>query len=607
MLNFANDEDLVKFVLLAVLPAWQKKLFENHSNAIKVHSQGWLFYKIDRLFPNESPESKRQRVLSFESITEASFGRAANNVNRIFKNSSYTVEASEKTVNELSQHKFDGLNFYTWFLDEWTKFALKEDPNARIVVYPPEYVTRYNRPPVCFIESQFIRLISDDAVIFISEEESKVEYNLQEYRSIDVPFWDQSIDRPNIMTARENTYSPKIIATIKKYVYHIFLNGQGFYRMEQLTNGMNEWELEFFPIKKEFIPVIDVGGDQGKLGINKSFLHPFVPFGNLALLQHSQHTAVNFIFSFPRMSEVETPCDTPGCSAGRIECDITDEFPEGWKACRNCGGTGFKTPQSPYKIYKKRIDPNGMEGDNAYLKVPDVQYYTPETAILDYSKKEWKDYLEQAETAVYIQQRIKTGNVEAAKSKEIDRDDLYSFLSRVGQTFFSRMRFTVQCFENYLVANPSQVSIDNPYSYAILSEGEAFDALSKILESSVPVMMKANQVESFINKFVSASSPIRKFLDVLSYVDPLLFYSAADLLNYKIGGVISSDQLSVHVYSFPALQKMYFEDPNLFLQDVAAIAAKLETALQDYKPKPATDLRTTLLNSNTPPNNNNAQ
>src|SRR5690606_7904049 len=175
------------------------------------------------------------------------------------------------------------------------------------------------------------------------------------------------------------------------------------------------------------------------------------------------------------------------------------------------------------------MDSTGVEGDTHLLNIDDVKYYTPPIGILDYSKNEWKDYLTLAETAVYISQRVATGNVESAKSKEIDRDDMYAYLFKVGQCYFNRLRFVLQCFENYFVSSPTQVSVSIPFSYAILSEGEAFSALKDILSSTVPVMLKASQVESFINKFVSQASPIRKFLEVLKVVDPLLYYTNAEI------------------------------------------------------------------------------
>jgi hypothetical protein len=598
-LQFKSEKDLVSFVVDGKLPEWQRKLFKKNAEAVKVHSQGHIFYKLDRLFPNEHPESKFHRILSFESITEASFGRAANNINRIFRNSSYTVEASDSTIQDANDHRYDGQNFFTWFLDEWVKYALKTDPNSMIVIYPPEYVDATGKKPCVFVESCFFKKLTDDAFVFISEAESEIEYELKDTQVCSEVFYDQSINRKNVREAQKNTFTPVIEHKIIRAVYHAFFKGFGFVRVEQLPDGQG-YEVTEYPFDPDFNPYTDVGGEKGQNDVNKSFLHPFVPFGNLALLQHSQHTAVNFTFSFPRMSEIQTPCDSEGCQDGRIVCENEIEATQ-WggdsKPCGKCGGTGFTRNQTPYKVYVKNYDPQGAGGadDAKYLEVDDVKYYSPDTAILTYSKDEWKNYLEMAEVAVYINQRVKTGNTPSAESKNIDRDDMFSFLARVAQAFFSRLRFALQAQENFTVPSPTQVSVETPYSFAILTEAEAFEALKGILSSDVPVMLKASQVEGFINKFVSQSSPIRRFVDVLKIVDKLLWYTNNEISGFKANNIVSQERYATHVFAFPVLQDMYFEDKNLFLEDTKTVADKLTERLKEFMPVKQQDLKTKLL------------
>jgi hypothetical protein len=74
------------------------------------------------------------------------------------------------------------------------------------------------------------------------------------------------------------------------------------------------------------------------------------------------------------------------------------------------------------------------------FSTPSVEYYSPDSAILDYSKNQWKDYLRQAEEAVFVQQKTDTGNVEAAKSKEIDREELYSWLSNISKVLYGNLQ-----------------------------------------------------------------------------------------------------------------------------------------------------------------------
>lgn len=592
-LQFSTDEEVVAYVLKQKLPEWQKKLFKKNADAIQVHSQGHIFFKLDRLFPNEAAESKDHRILAFESVTEASFGKAVNMINRIFKNTAYSFEASDKAIDRANENMFEGESFFQWFLDEWTTWALKEDANARIVVYPPDYVAE-GYEPICFVASEHLMRCDKEAVIFISEKESEVDYKTEEVKVYQERFYDQSINKINFRTTSENTFTPKIAVTIKRPVYHAFFAGLGLYRIEQLVNETRKYDVEFYPFTAA-IPVIDVGGEKSSKDVNKSFLNPFVAFGNLALLQHSQHTAVNFTFSFPRMSEIFSPCDDPVCKDGWVDCETTTKFPDGKKPCARCGGSGKVSNQTPYKSYIKYYDPQGMEGDDKNLEVPSVQFYTPPTDILDYSKAEWKSYLDMAERAVYVTQKVETGNVESADSKKIDRDDMYAFLSRIAKVYYSRVKFVLQSWENYFFKSPNPVTIEIPYSFAILQEDEAFAGLKDIIASNVPIMLKASNVESFVNKFLSQNSPLKKFLDVLKIVDPLLYYSPMEISSFKMNGAVTPEQMVAHVFSFQVLQEMFFNNPALFTQETKAIIEQVKAVLEDMVPEQPVDLKTKLL------------
>jgi hypothetical protein len=213
--------------------------------------------------------------------------------------------------------------------------------------------------------------------------------------------------------------------------------------------------------------------------IYESFVHSFVPFGNLALMAHRNHRAVDLMFSYPRMSEVQQECDE--ChGAGKIKCETGEE------TCKRAMAQNMLP-------FKARIKPTErfrilLILDNKVFSTPSVEYYSPDAAILDYSKNQWKDYLSQAEESVFVQQKTDTGNVEAAKSKEIDREELYSWLSNISKVLYGNLQMFLQYVENYVNPSPIKVAVEQPYSFAILTESEAFEALGLMLQSSAPVL-----------------------------------------------------------------------------------------------------------------------
>jgi hypothetical protein len=595
---FNDIQALADFAQKAKLPSWQAKLFEKYRDQVQVHSKGELFYKIDRLFPNEHPMSKCHRVMAFEPVTKASFLKGISNIMRIFSNSSYEAEASEKTIEYITKHYFDNKNLFSYFLELWITKALGDDPNSLIIVYPKEYNDSKPYEQVLAIPSEHIVHYDEDSVIFKSEEESEVEYTVEQHHVHNEIFFDYDLGRNNIRQAEENTYSNKLKVKFIRTTFHAFVQDK-FYTIVQRKDDSDKYDVTEYDVGTNTYPcAVFAGGMKAERQIFESFLSPFVPFGNLALLQHSQHTAVNSIFSFPRMSEVQSPCDAQ-CNNGEIICDVSEAHPDGRMECPTCHGTGYRAVQSPYKVYIKKFDPSGLNA-NDNLNVDDVRYYSPPASTLEYSKNEWKDYLDMAEQAIYVQQKMETGNIPSAKSKEVDLEELYSFLLRVSKVFYDRLRFIIQCFENYLNNAPIEITVHIPFSFAILNENEAFDALNNILTSTAPEIIKSNQVDNFITKFVSVSSPVKKAYQVLRLVDLLLLKTDNEIGNLKANNIVSADQWVTHTFAYPVLMQLYEADKQLFLEDNQFIADKLKLALETYKPQ-ASELKSVLLNKFAPP------
>lgn len=589
-MTFTDIVQLVEFVTKkAKLPLWQTQLFCKYRDEIQVHSKGLMFYKIDRLFPNEDPASKNTRILSFEPVTRGSFMKGVSNINRIFSNSSYTAEASEKTIQEAKKKVYAGKNLFAYYLENWLRFTLSEDPNSLMVVYPEEYANEKGIPTTAFINSEYICYTDHETFIFKSEYESTVTYELKTPVIINEFFFDATINRSNVVEKKEKSFNQILETKFEKTVYHVFTQNM-FHVIRPVEGTTDKFTVETIILKNFTKPPVQFNEACKSGKVNESFLKDFIPFGNLALLQHSQHMAVNFSFSFPRMREIVGPCDYPVCNDGFIECTVSEIFPDGRQPCPICKGTGIKSFQSPFKSYQVKYNPNGIGGDenDKVLDMDPVKFYTPDTGILDYSKNEWKGYLELAEMAIYVQQKVQTGNVQSADSKNIDLDELHAFLITLSKAFFNGLRFVLQCYENYYNNNPVIVNVNEPFSFAILTEAEAFDALNKILISNAPDIIKGNQVENFINKFVSEDSPVRKAYQVLKIVDVLLLKSTNEISTLKGNAIVTAPQWAIHAFAYPVLMQMYAQDPKTFALDVADLVDKLLTELENFKPDEST-------------------
>jgi hypothetical protein len=581
---------LIKTSELKKLEHWKRDYFERIAKALQVHTKGQLFSKVDTLFPNEHPDSKAHCLATYEPITKAAIWKGINNLLRIFSSSSFSIQVGDQLRDWLAEYEWDGHNLLNYFLQEWVYKAVAEDPNGLFVVYPPDYAEERKMCPVQWVRSELIKSRNGNTISFISEVDSEVQYHYENVVTKREVFYDASMDSMNAQTSTQTTYNERLRVKVVKEVVHLFTL-DGFIIYTQTEGNNYETTIVDFADPLAQLPVFVGGGqvaDKADQLLYESFVQPFVPFGNLALIQHRNHRAVDLQFSYPRMSELQVPCDFQGCSAGNVKCPKTLVYPEGIMPCPSCKGKAFVTVQSPYKVYNPRYDPND-QNQNEHLKVDPVKFYSPDVGIIDYSKTAWKDYLKQAEEAIFITVKKETGTPQTVESKDRDLDDLYAWLLGVAKVFYNNLRVALQCLEDYTSRNPVNVSVERPYSFAILTEAEAFLALNNILLSQAPIFIKANQVENFVGKFVSKDSPVIRALEVLKHYDPLLFYSNGEVQTFKSGNAISQEMYIKHVLAYPLMLRLFMQDKNFFFQDDQAIMTQLDAEIATFNISPPGD------------------
>jgi hypothetical protein len=579
-------QQLVKLIQEAKMPEWWNSYASQLAYNLQVHTKGLMFDKITRLYPNEHPDSQQHCINSYESITKGSIWKAINNIIRVFNNSSYNIQISDKTRALIEEYQDNEGSLFSQFLEDWIKYAVATDPNGICVVYPPEYTSDLYRY-VCYKD---LVKVSDDVLVFISEEESEYKTEFVDTEYVKEFFLDYDYEIapgiPNVKHSMVRTFNRRLEKKYINTVYHVFTKTH-FIRFYKDTPDEVEFQYDYFahPKPLETLPYFENGGVEVEEDIYESFVQAFIPFGNLCLMAHRNQRANDLNFSYPRMSEVQQACDT--CQGkGETPCST------GWEQCKTCRGSKYVTIQSPYKVYRKVQD--SFDTDNKVFSTPSVEFYTPPVEVLSYNQQNWKDYLSMAEEAVFVQQQIETGNVQAAKSKELDREGMYAWFANIAKVLYGNLQMFLQYLENYVNSNPVSVSVEKPYSFAILTESEAFDALSTILSSSVPVPIKANQIDTFVNKFISESSPVKRALQILRKYDLLLYYSNNDLMSLKGQGAISSKALIQHTYAYPTLIQMYELDKTLFDLEDEQIIQKLSAEVDKYDL--TQDLKTKVLN-----------
>lgn len=572
----SNIKDLLKIAENSDIPHYKEFYFKKMKKELQVHTKGRLFEKIYELFPNEDPEATSHVVNAYEPITTGSIWKGINNISRIIGNTAFNVTASETISEELDRTKY-----YQNYAQKWIDVTVASDPNAVAV-----WLQKNGRWEFEFIETCLIKSMTEDYIIFIDLENSKYTIELCKHN-----------DRVTKLSA-SNNYSKKVIESFTRDEYYsfteesfIYLSKSQLIRFKRVKDSKLEFETIDFKNELKVRPYAFTGTAKVVEGVYNSPVSPFIPFGNIALLQHRAFTNIERLFGYPRMSEVEMQCDGPNCFGGVVTCDKTDENPTGLKQCEVCKGTGSKSVQSLFKVYKRKLDPNNP-GFNETGKP--VEFITPDVDILKYNKDSYKESLASAEESVYIQQRQQTGNVESWKTRELALTEMYAWIIRNANQFYINLEHHLTIREQ-LEGGYDIVTVEKPMSYAVINELEAFEILDVILKSDSPQFIKHSQIEAFLGKYISKGNKIHKIVDVLVMVDPFAFYTTKDVDTLSSQNDILDSDRFTHAYAFPLLIQMSMKDSELLNDDIETIAKKLISEIDLRRPQ--TDLKKNILDS----------
>src|SRR6185369_4911224 len=275
--------ELIKLVELSKMPEWWTNYASQIAYNLQVHTKGLMFDKITGLYPHEHPESQRHCINSYESITKGSIWKAINNIVRVFNNSSYNIQISDKTKDLIDQYQDKEGSFFSQFLEDWIKYAVATDPNGLCVVYPPDYSDDLYRY-VCY--KDIIAPPTDNLLMFVSEVESEKKYEFCDVEYTKEIFFDYDYldGAPNVKHGTVRTFNRRLEVKYLNKVYHVFTRTH-FIRVFKTVASQTNYEFEAFPFAKELetLPYFENGGVEIEYDVYESFVQSFVPFGNLAL------------------------------------------------------------------------------------------------------------------------------------------------------------------------------------------------------------------------------------------------------------------------------------------------------------------------------------
>lgn len=559
--NSDNIAELYQRVVDKSISARQDKQWRNIRRNLITHTKGIIFDKIYKIFENETLEATKSVVNSYEPLTKGSIKKGIDNIARIFSNTQFRVMASGNTLSYLNDMKF-----FEQYAIDWIDTSVSTDPNSLGVwVLDKDRNWKFQ-----IVESRFITSLGDDFISFIDLYGS--DYNIVQ----DEDILSRYIDTGKNSCVETFMSDNKYIFNRKKIVY---ISKNQYIEINEVNGNKIESFIYDFPKELTVKPYSYTGTEYIEDDVFGSPVSEFIPFGNVALIQFRGFINSHNLFAYPRLEEIELPCDD--CSNGYVPCDCENENEcttcngTRERSCNTCKGSGYLSVQSLFKIYKRKILPETSGISNDY---PSARFIMPDTAIFNYLKDTYKETLREAEKAIYVQQDDEGGQAISAEAREKKLQGMYSWLMRIGNVFYSNLEHAVSIYQQ-MQGDMNTVTIEKPISYAIIGEMEAFSILTSVLDSKSPSFLKAGHVKSFTDRYISKSNPIHKVLEVLQIVDPFIFYNNEDLTALSSYGLDTEDA-KIHTYAFPMLMQMLAMDNLLIDKDSFDIAKLLNEKIK---------------------------
>lgn len=421
---------------------------------ITIHADGLYPKKLlDERRPHEHPEVQAYRQKIFVSKTKGYFGKILTSLNKIRRSSDwgvkYTTEefpriAEGETLEDYCETKFP----ITKKFEHWVfRILLRHfliDPNGVVFWLPQEVVVESNaylKPvPYIFESAKVVAYEEGDFCVLVDPDAAT--------------FTEGGIDKDGDLYY--------VVTTQNVYTYAQVDSKRRF----ELV-GDYQHNLGILPAFKIGAAVVDV--KKGAI-LYESRIAACIPHWDEAVREYSDIQAAIVLHIFPERWEY-AQADCPTCKGtGRLSSA------SGTVACTECSGIG-KAP-SPYQNLIVTANEAGMEAP----PTPPAGYIQKDVEIVKLQDQRIVNHIYEGLSAVNMEFLMKTPLNESGLAKEVDRDELNTFVYTVAEDI-------ILCMEK-------SYKIMAQYRYGGLYSQEELEAMMP--EINVPVkfdMLSANYLE----------------------------------------------------------------------------------------------------------------
>ncbi len=533
-----------------------------HAEEINVHAKGdFPSQLLADTFPNETTEEQEYRNKTFQPVTEPYWKKALRTLNRVWSEQNYSLKWNDNNAQEYFTRNLPLFHNVLLYFKSVVTAAKINDPNALLVV-------DFELP---------LRQLADGALEI--DQGKELEPYAAIYPSHKVLMY-ESGDFALVMSEEKSEVQSGNATQKTGYVLYLY-DRENIYRIEQ-RGKKSDWEFQYsiyYPHQLGYLPCWKLQGTPqqviGEEVLYDSHFSPAIPYLNEALIIHSTLKSSISKIAYPIRAYYEQACNNASCQGGIVfNSDNTQS------KCPTCSGTG-RMRFSPFRDYVHELPTTTNNAGADQVTFPGLQYISPDSTILDFSKATIDDWIQKAFLFLNIDavpggMKKGLGENATATQTKIDREEQFVSLLDISNELFELMHKFIDAAYRLRYNKECPVVLNPPKTFDLSSASELTQELADARQYNIPDVAIGELTSDYVMQRFSQKSEIAAITKIVRYCDPLFTKSAADITAFQAAGNLQKWQVALHLFIYSYINEQMAREPAFLEKPLKEIKGVLE-------------------------------
>lgn len=252
--------------------------------------------------------------------------------------------------------------------------------------------------------------------------------------------------------------------------------------------------------------------------------------------------------------------------------------------CGACNGTGKQRP-SILGVYQVAA-PDANNPNMGNVPIPPFGWVAPNPEILRFLVEELRRHLDDAESILNLKSSDSTvKGTETALGKQIDREELFSFLLSVAnQTFELFINCNKAILEMRFGIDAKLPEISSPKNFTLRTEQDITDEIVKAKAGGAPDSVIRNLLLEWVSIRFNDGGHVMKVTEIAFAADKLATLSASEITAKVIAKTVSGWQDTLHTFVYSYIDYFLRTNPKwIDLSIEEQVKALEEKAKEDHR------------------------